>query len=308
MKEQERFEIEKEILKKTIPLALGESLVVSLIIGATIGIAGNSFAQANLWSWLKGDSSELVSEKIRVVSEESAVIDVVKESGPGVVSIIASEDVPVIEQYYEEVPFGLFKNFTFTVPRYRQNGTETQQVGAATGFIVSPDGYVLTNKHVVENENADYTVITSDQKQFTAEVVARDSINDIAVLKIVSDTEEEFPFLELGDSDSLQVGQTVIAIGYALGRFDNSVSKGVISGLFRTIDAVSGTGSSQTSEHLEGIIQTDAAINPGNSGGPLITLQGEVVGINVATVIGSSNISFSIPVNTAKELVNRYLQ
>lgn len=311
MLEREHYEIEKEILKKMIPLLVVISLVVSLVVGATIGIVGNSMANfSSLFSFSR--NPEILNTDnvtLRVVSEESAVIDAVKKAGPAVVSIIISSDVPIVERYYEKVPFsdnldpfGFFRDFTFTVPRYRQNGTEKQRIGAGTGFLVGDDGYILTNKHVVENESAEYTVITHDQKKFTGRVLARDPLNDIAVMKIESDV--KFPFLELGDSENLQIGQTVIAIGYALGRFDNTVSKGVISGLYRTIDAFSGNGTQQSSEHLEGIIQTDAAINPGNSGGPLLNLAGQVIGMNVAIVQGSQNVGFTLPINDIKVVYN----
>lgn len=307
MLEKERYEIEKEVLRKILPLLVVISLVVSLVVSATIGIVGNSMASlSGLFSFSSNvEPSSAQDVTIRVVSEESAVIDAVKQAGPAVVSIIISENVPVVERYYEEVPFsgnndpfGFFKDFTFTVPRYRQNGTEKQQIGAGTGFFVSDDGYILTNKHVVENESAEYTVITHDQKKLVGKVLARDPLNDIAVMKVEGD--EKFPVLELGDSDSLQIGQSVIAIGYALGKFDNTVSKGVISGLYRTIDAFSTNGTQQSSEHLEGIIQTDAAINPGNSGGPLLNLAGQVVGMNVAIAQGSQNVGFTLPINDIK--------
>jgi serine protease Do len=164
---------------------------------------------------------------------------------------------------------------------------------------------VLTNKHVVLDEEADYTIFTTDGRKFPAKVLAKDPLQDLAILKIekekIVDSDGEFqlkPFsvVKLGDSSGLQIGQTIIAIGNALGEFRNTVSVGVISGLGRTITA-SGGGFVET---IEDVIQTDAAINKGNSGGPLLNLKGEVIGINTATVLGAQSIGFAIPVNKAK--------
>ena len=220
---------------------------------------------------------------------------------PSVVSIIISQDVPQYKIAYEN-PFGndpFFQNSGVQIPVYVPTGqTKSQEVGAGTGFLITSDGYILTNKHVVANANANYTVLLSNGKQETAQVIYRDPNNDLAVIKIAG---SGFKPVSFGDSSSLQLGQTVIAIGNALGQYSNSVSLGVVSGLNRTIQASdSATG---TAETLTGVIQTDAAINPGNSGGPLINLNGNVVGINVATVQGSNNIGFSIPINAVKGVI-----
>lgn len=220
--------------------------------------------------------------------EERTVIEVVKETSPAVVSIIITKDLPIIEEYWEESPF-----FGFKIPQYRQKGTQKQEVGGGTGFIVSEDGLILTNKHVVSTEGADYTVLTNDGDKYEAEVLARDPGQDLAVLKIKG---HEFPVLQFGNSDGLEIGQTVIAIGNALGEFRNTVSVGVISGLGRTVTA-SGGGLVET---LTDIIQTDAAINKGNSGGPLLNLKGEVIGVNTAVALDAENIGFAIPINKAK--------
>jgi serine protease Do len=158
---------------------------------------------------------------------------------------------------------------------------------------------IITNKHVVSDLNAEYTVITNDGKEYSARVLARDVNKDIAIIKIDG---ENFPTLPLGDSDALRIGQTVIAIGNSLGEFSNSVSKGIISGLRRNITAGSGFGES---EKLSDIIQTDAAINSGNSGGPLLDISGNVIGVNVAMAQGAENIAFSIPVNQIKKIVDQ---
>ena len=165
---------------------------------------------------------------------------------------------------------------------------------------------ILTNGHVVSDKDADYTVLTNDGKKYPARVLARDSIRDLAVIKIEGEKTidnqgklnlKSFPPLKLGDSDKLQIGQTVIAIGNALGEFRNTVSVGVISGLGRTVTA-SGGGMIET---LEDVIQTDAAINKGNSGGPLLNLKGEVIGVNFAMAQQAESIGFTIPINKAKK-------
>lgn len=228
-------------------------------------------------------------------NQEEAVIRAVKESSPAVVSIVVSKNLPVIERYFEEwSPFGE-DFFKFQIPQYRQKGTEKKEVGWGSGFIVSKDGLVITNKHVVLEEGAEYTVITIEGEKFPAKVLAKDPVQDIAILKIK--TEKSLPVIKLGNSDELQIGQTVIAIGNALGEFQNTVSVGVISGLGRKITA-SGGG---LIEVLEDVIQTDAAINPGNSGGPLLNLKGEVIGINTAMSVQGENIGFAIPINKAKK-------
>ncbi|PIQ68021.1 MAG: hypothetical protein COV91_06450 [Candidatus Taylorbacteria bacterium CG11_big_fil_rev_8_21_14_0_20_46_11] len=237
-------------------------------------------------------------------SQDELLTEAVAKVAPAVVSIVVSKDVPNLEVTYEN-PFGndpFFKDFGVRVPVYRQKGTVNQKVGAGTGFIISPLGYVLTNKHVVSDPSATYTALLSDGTQKNGRVIFRDTEHDIALLKIEGSS---FPSVHLGNSNAIKLGQTVVAIGNALGEYNNSVSVGIISGLNRDITASSGGGGSET---LKGVIQTDAAINPGNSGGPLITTSGDVIGVNVATVVGSSNISFSIPIATAKALVQPYIQ
>lgn len=239
-------------------------------------------------------------------SHEQAVIDVVNKSMGGVVSIIISKEVPIYKKYYinpfkdfEEF-FGPSPFFEFEIPQYKKEGTKKEKIGGGTGFIVSKDGLVLTNKHVVYDENAEYTIITQKGERYSAKVLAKDPFKDLAILKIEKGNKEiTFPTLPLGNSDNLQIGQTVIAIGYALGEFSNTVSVGVISGLGRTITA----GGRGIIETLEDVIQTDAAINPGNSGGPLLNLRGEVIGVNVAMAQGAQNIGFAIPINQAKKAI-----
>lgn len=223
--------------------------------------------------------------------ETSDVVSVVEAANPAVVSIVITKDVPKMEQYN---PFGSF----FGMPMMqRQNGTERVEIGGGSGFIVSNDGYLVTNAHVVNDDDADYTVFLNDGTEYAAEVIAGDDQLDIAVLKIDGDA---LPYLEFGDSDAVMVGQSVVAIGNALGEYRNTVSVGVVSGLSRSVTASRGQGDV---EQLYDVIQTDAAINPGNSGGPLLDLSGRVIGVNVATSVEGENISFALPANAVASTV-----
>lgn len=235
-----------------------------------------------------------------VSADDTTIVGLVDKNSPGVVSIVISKDVSRARNTFGS-PF--FFN-PFSVPHQNGNSeqetSEKKQVGSGSGFFVSSDGLIITNKHVVSDEQADYTVIVSgSDKEYPAKVLARDPNNDIAVLKIDGNN---FPALRLGDSDVIKVGQTVLAIGNPLGEFANSVSRGIISGLKRSVSAGSSFGDT---EKLTGIIQTDAAINPGNSGGPLFNISGEVIGINVATAQGAENIGFALPINSVKRAVNQ---
>lgn len=214
----------------------------------------------------------------RVVTEEEAVIAVVDESSPAVVSIV--EKTLVLD------PF---------------SGPLSQEQGIGTGFVIRKDGVVLTNRHVVSDRNAEYSVVTNDGIEYRVKEIHRDTAYDLAILKVEA---SDLPTVALGDSDRLKVGQTVVAIGNALGRLSNTVTKGVVSGIARGITAGSSLGGG--TEQLDDVIQTDAAINPGNSGGPLLNLSSEVVGINVAMASGAENIGFAIPINLIKPVVEGF--
>lgn len=236
----------------------------------------------------------------RVFRQDELIVGVVDEVSPAVVSIVATKDVPVVEQYFID-PFEtdpLFRQFFgdhgFRIPQLRQKGTETQEISSGTGFIISGDGLILTNKHVVSDMEASYTAFLNDGSKYQAKILARDPIQDLAVLKI---EKNNLPIVKLGDSSQVKIGQGVVAIGNALGEFRNTVSAGIVSGLQRNIVA---SGGSFGAEQLQELIQTDAAINPGNSGGPILNLRGEVIGINVAIAKGAENIGFAIPINKAK--------
>jgi serine protease Do len=236
-------------------------------------------------------------------SEEARRIEVVARAVPAVVSIIAEKDVPNLERIDAD-PFanGFFDEFFgdgsgIAAPEYRENGTRRREIGAGTGFFVAADGLIVTNKHVVLDEDAEYAVITNDGERHAANVLARDPSNDLAILKIEG---ESFPFIALAD-EAPKVGQSVIAVGYALGQFSNSVSAGIVSGLSRSIRASDGSG--LNAEDLYDVIQTDAAINPGNSGGPLLDIDGKAIGVSVAVVQGSENIGFALPSTDVRHVV-----
>lgn len=237
-------------------------------------------------------------------SQDQLLTTAVAKAAPAVVSIVVSKDVPNLQVSYVN-PFGsdpLFKNFGIQIPVYEPKGSRVQKVAAGSGFLISHNGYILTNRHVVEDTQADYTVLLANGAQRTARVIYRDRLNDIAVIKI----DGTYPTVAaLGMSAGLKLGQSVVAIGNALGEYANSVSVGIISGMNRTVEATDFNGGA---ENLSGVLQTDASINPGNSGGPLVDLSGEVVGVNVATVAGGSNISFALPIDSVKSAVAPYMQ
>ena len=288
-------------------------VLVSSIFGFLAGaISGHYFYTGEAKDYLSKlntiflkPQAKVEKEYVPQTSQEESVINVVRDFSPAVVSIVITKDVPIMEEYYANPfqDFGL--PLQLQIPQYRQMGTEKQEIGGGTGFIISEEGTILTNKHVVIDTEADYTVFTNDGKSYPAKVLARDSIQDLAIIKIEREkligskgefSFKNFPIVKLGDSDKIQMGQTVIAIGNALGEFRNTVSVGVVSGLSRTITA-SGGGMSET---IEDVIQTDTAINKGNSGGPLLNLKGEVIGINTAMVEQAQSIGFAIPINKAK--------
>ncbi len=251
-----------------LPYNLVKRLIsISLVFGLVGGAAGGYLIERYL------PGSKAVGTKQQIVLQDAqAVTDVVKNVSPSVVSVTSLETV---------------QSFSFFGP------TTNQQQGAGSGIILTEDGLIMTNKHVVSSDQASYSVITNDGKEYkNAKVLARDPINDVAFVKI--DAHGLKP-AELGDSSTLEVGQRVLAIGNALGQFANSASEGIISGLGRPITA--GDQFSSSSENLTDLIQTDAAINPGNSGGPLVNIAGQVIGMNTAVAGNAQNIGFSIPIN-----------
>lgn len=284
----------------------------SLLLGLVGGIAGSIIFTGLLPAVRLPHDRPAVSSPASSTApllsdeHEALVVKAVQSASPAVVSIVISKNVPVMEQYYEQQqdPFGDFfggdfGGFNFSIPRLRQKGVQKKDVGGGSGFLVSDDGLIVTNKHVVEDAKAEYTVFTNDGKKHSAKVIARDPSLDIAVLRIPG---TGYAHLTFADSDRLAPGQSVIAIGNALAQFRNTVSVGVVSGLSRSIEA--GDNAIGSVEQLDDVIQTDAAINPGNSGGPLLNLRGEVVGVNVAEAQGSQNIGFALPANVVRGAVN----
>ncbi|MDP2933266.1 MAG: trypsin-like peptidase domain-containing protein, partial [bacterium] len=283
--------------------ALQTAALVSLVVGIFAGTAGSLFVAPWLSASFGWRASSGADEVKRVLMDEnSAIIDVVKQVNPAVVSIIISKDLPKVERllidpFNSDDPDSFFTPFTYNTPS-SGSGTELQQIGAGSGFIVAKDGFIVTNKHVVSDEKAEYTIITSDGKKYIGKVLAKDPLNDLAIVKIEA---KDLPVAQLGDSSKIQLGQRVIAIGNTLGELSNTVTTGVISGLRRTVSA--GDSSGQM-EQLSEAIQTDAAINPGNSGGPLLDLAGQVIGVNTAIDRSGQLVGFAIPVTEIKKVLD----
>ncbi len=290
------------------------SLVGGLIGGLFVSWGGGQWLARQLGS---ETGSALLPQtpaaRLLPVEEESATTGVVKEVSPSVVSIIISKDLSKIynltgppgfpfDNFFDQgFPFNFFFGQGNMQPKSTPSPQGKQEIGGGTGFVIDqPRGLILTNRHVVDDTEADYTVLSNDGRKFSAKVVARDPVNDMALVQI---QDKSLPAVELGDSDAISIGQTVIAIGNALGEYRNTVTKGVISGIGRNVVAGDNQGSS---EQLEGVFQTDAAINPGNSGGPLVNLAGQVIGMNTAVNKSGQLIGFAIPVNEAKRLIESY--
>jgi len=312
-------EIKNKIIKNRKTLEVISLIISICLIISVVGVLSyqyfpnqtKSFLQYLKLPQLEVPEAQKTEEKnqesgayVSNISYEQAIIDVVKNANQSVVSIIISKDLPVYEQQWVN-PFGDGSGFDIQIPQYVQKGTEYKEVGSGSGFIVSADGLVLTNKHVVSDKTADYTVIMNDGQKYSAKVLALDPVQDLAIIKVENTDSKTFQPLKLGDSSGIQIGQTAIAIGNALGEFSNTVSVGVVSGLGRTISASDQTGA--VSETLEDIIQTDAAINSGNSGGPLLNLKGEVIGINTATAQDAQSIAFAIPINYVKKDIDQVI-
>jgi len=277
-------------------LAVGLVVVVSVLGGA---VSDRLFGYRVLDRFFARPEVQRVVEK-EVISEESVVINVVEKVGLSVVTVSIKKTQRLFdpfENFWD--PFGFFG---FRSPQSREEKIE-QDIGS--GFIISEDGLVVTNKHVVEDTQASYKVITKDNKEYEVKKIYRDPANDLAILK-VDPPGGGLPAVVLGDSDKLKVGQFVIAIGTALGEFRNTVTTGVISGLGRGISA--SNPYEGYVESLDNVIQTDAAINPGNSGGPLLNSSGEVIGVNVAVASGAQNIGFSLPINVVKDSLENFNQ
>jgi serine protease Do len=257
----------------------------------TLGIVLLCLAAGFLGAWgllasglVRPDVSRTITDNKQtlVLQQGEIVAEVFKRVNPSTVAI-TTQSVDTSQRYF--------------APMVSQS--------AGSGFIVSKDGYVITNKHVVPEGTNQVTVITSDGKQYSdVKVLARDPSNDVAFLKI--DGVNNLTPAALGDSNGVEPGQQVVAIGNALGLFRNSVTSGIISGIGRPVSA--GDESGASTEQLEDMLQTDAAVNPGNSGGPLVNLKGEIIGMNTAISADGQSIGFAIPVNTLKGEVSSVLK
>lgn len=248
---------------------------------------------------------EIADEKAAAVESQSErMTTVIAKVAPTVVSVVISKDVPQLKIDYESLfeDNSIFKDLGIKIPVYTQAGTTTKEIGAGTGFFIRSDGYILTNKHVAGDLQAKYTILLSSGVKKKAVIFYQDTNKDIAILKIEG---SNYPVVDLGDSSLLQLGETVAVVGNALGEYTNSVSVGVISGINRSVEASDEDGNI---EKLNGVLQTDAAINPGNSGGPLVNLSGKIIGINVASITGSNNIGFSIPINEVKKIIGKVVK
>ncbi|MBI5412051.1 trypsin-like peptidase domain-containing protein [Candidatus Peregrinibacteria bacterium] len=293
-------------------------LVWVLIIGLVAGFLGGGLSSFWLSSqFYKPTASapiQTAATEKKVYVEESQVIDTVKKVSPFVVSIIVSRDVPLFRQRpFSFDPFGdpdPFFNSPFSIqtPERDSKGAikkESRKVGGGTGFIITQDGLVLTNQHVVNDTEAEYAIFLNNKQEYKGTVISRDPVNDIAIVQMKDDKGNKpngLPVVSLGDSDQIQVGQRVIAIGNALAEYGNSVTTGVISAKGRQI--VAGDPVGGQNENLVNLLQTDAAINPGNSGGPLVDLEGNVIGINTAMASGAQGIGFAIPIKDVLSTVD----
>lgn len=266
--------------------------LIILVLG--IGIKADYFSTEPIKK-LSKFSSVVKPPLTKIKSEESVVIGVVEKSVPSVVTIAINKTTRTQDRYQFDSfnPFGALQ--------FQTGEEQTIEQNIGSGFIVSEDGVIITNKHVVADTEADYKVITNDKKEYLAQKILRDPLNDLAVIKIKA---TDLKSLDLGDSDSLVLGQMAIAIGTPLGEFTNSITTGVVSGLGRGITA--GSPLQNFVERLDNVIQTDAAISPGNSGGPLLNSSSQVIGINTAVSQQGENLGFAIPVNILKELLVNY--
>lgn len=271
-------------------------VLVSILASAVTGFLSGGIAYSYINRVQEGNPQ---TSSVNISEEQSAVTDLVDKLNESVVSISISKEISLRSQSPLDYFFGL-------LPQQQDGESNSQgvdrKIGGGTGFVVSADGLIITNKHVVSDPDASYTVLFNDGSEVKAEVKSIHPTQDLAIIKV---EKQNLKPVEFANSDNLKVGQTAIAIGNALGEFDNTVSRGVISGLRRSIVASDGQGNS---EQLSQVIQTDAAINQGNSGGPLLDINAKVVGVNVATAQGAQSIGFAIPSNVVTRMIDDYKQ
>jgi len=250
--------------------------LILIIMCFVAGVAG-SYVYSKYSPQASGSLNSSYDGNAVISKEEEDVAAVADKVAPSVVSILTTTQARSFSYYAGE------------------------QQGAGTGIIISKDGYILTNNHVIDGAN-DVTVVSADGTTYdNVKIIGRDPLNDVAFLKIgnVSD----LPAAQLGDSKSVRIGQKVVAIGNALGQYQNTVTSGIISGTGRSVEAsLDGTDTGDT-ESLTDLIQTDAAINSGNSGGPLVNLAGQVIGINTAIASDANSVGFVIPISSTKGVI-----
>jgi len=275
-------------------------LVGSLVLGFSGGILGSFIDRMYI--------NDLSKSRIKFIdtNSEEATILAVSQVIPSVVDIVITKDIATIGNRTGPNIFPFDDFFEFPFDLELPSGEDSsqfrrQQVGGGSGFIISADGMIITNKHVVDDDNAEFKVILNDGREFPGIILGVDPFNDIAVLKIDA---TGLPAVTLGNSDELTIGQSVIAIGNSLGEYQNTVTKGVVSGINRRVLA----GGLGNFELIDEAIQTDAAINPGNSGGPLVNLSGEVIGVNTAISRAGQLIGFAIPINSVRNVVESVLE
>ncbi len=266
-------------MKNSLLIAL--IMICSLISGLMWSVF---FTSLTLSSWENRElkNSKKYNSQVPTVSLkqlESEITQIVEKISPSVVSIVISKDLPI----FRSDPWGFFQE---------PAGSVSRKIWGWSGFFISEDGKILTNKHVVSDKNADYTVVLKDGSEYSTEILALDPINDLAVIQIVDAQKKFTPLIINQDISELQIGQFGIAIWNALAEFQNSVSLWIISGKNRSITA--------SGETLSGLLQTDAAINPGNSWGPLVSLNGEVVWINTAIAAQGNSVGFAFALSAER--------
>ena len=288
--------------RSNLGVAIGVIILI-ISMGFISGYLGYIAADLSLNGTLTRSATNQTITQVRqavTVDETSGAVDVAKNSTPSVVSIVAYENVSNTQPSVGGLFGRLFGFSNGANGSSSSTGSTTRQESSAgSGFIVTDNGYVLSNRHVVESTTAEYEVVLNDGTKLAAKVIDRDTYLDIAVVKVESPN--KLTPVKMGDSDALKVGQIAIAIGNSLGEFSNTVSKGIISGLDRSIQASDTNGTN--AEQLDHIIQTDASINSGNSGGPLLDIQGNVIAVNVAKASNGENVGFAIPINDVKQIL-----
>lgn len=291
----------EEITRKHTTLLI-ISLALAAFVGAAFGIGGGMIGQRLIaglpvfgTSPIAGANGATDPHMVQLIEEESSTINVVDNVAPATVSIIVKKRVADLTP--DEV-YALQDPYAPVGTSISNNPDDLIEVAGGTGFFVTADGLIVTNRHVVSEDKSQFVAVTNDGKEMDATVVATDPFFDIAFLRVSG---SGFPTATLGDSDQVRIGQTVIAIGNTLSQYRNTVTKGVVSGINRKVSAYDFTNGD---ELIEGAIQTDAAINPGNSGGPLINLFGQVIGVNTAVSSEGQGIGFAIPINEVKDVID----